>query len=123
MRACLFPYRRRAPACVSTEFAHARRSFLRILENPLDATSLRWIGDDAFEIISNDGLARHALSPSWDFRSSVKSLSSPVGIPAHSPSPRSLSSFIRQLSYYNFKCVRLGNPSPTTLASQPASAC
>ena len=62
------------------DVAHARRLFLSILENPLDAASLRWVGDDAFEIISNDGLARHALSPSWDFRSSVKSLASPAGI-------------------------------------------
>ncbi|KAI5475289.1 hypothetical protein MNV49_001671 [Pseudohyphozyma bogoriensis] len=56
-----------------------------LLENPLDPSSLRWVSDDAFEITCHDGRARHALSPSWDFRS--------------------LSSFIRQLSYYNFKSV------------------
>ncbi|KAM0755558.1 hypothetical protein T439DRAFT_320252 [Meredithblackwellia eburnea MCA 4105] len=54
-----------------------------LLEHPLDPTSLRWVSHDAFEITCHDGRARHALSPSWDFRS--------------------LSSFIRQLSYYNFK--------------------
>ncbi|BGP16628.1 hypothetical protein JCM10213_000456 [Rhodosporidiobolus nylandii] len=55
-----------------------------LLENPLDASSLRWTSDGSgFEITSNEAQARHALSPQWDFRS--------------------LSSFIRQLSYYNFK--------------------
>lgn len=54
-----------------------------LLEQPLDETSLRWISKDAFEISSNEAKARVALSPSYDFRS--------------------LSSFIRQLSYYSFK--------------------
>ncbi|KAM0790465.1 hypothetical protein ACM66B_003341 [Microbotryomycetes sp. NB124-2] len=54
-----------------------------LLEHPLDPDSLRWCSDTAFEITANDLKARHALSPQWDFRS--------------------LSSFVRQLSYYNFK--------------------
>ncbi|GAA6042065.1 hypothetical protein JCM8097_004091 [Rhodosporidiobolus ruineniae] len=55
-----------------------------LLENPLDPESLRWTPDGtAFEITNNEAKARNALSPKWDFRS--------------------LSSFIRQLSYYNFK--------------------
>ncbi|GAA5999915.1 hypothetical protein JCM10207_005970 [Rhodosporidiobolus poonsookiae] len=55
-----------------------------LLENPADADSLRWTPDgQAFEITTNEAKARAALSPKWDFRS--------------------LSSFIRQLSYYNFK--------------------
>ncbi|KAK4702897.1 hypothetical protein P7C70_g3320, partial [Phenoliferia sp. Uapishka_3] len=43
----------------------------------------RWCTPDTFEITVDDVRARRALSPSWDFRS--------------------LSSFIRQLSYYGFK--------------------
>ncbi|GAA5857860.1 hypothetical protein JCM1840_000940 [Sporobolomyces johnsonii] len=54
-----------------------------LLESPLDAESLRWCGPDSFEITCNEQKARAALSPSFNFRS--------------------LSSFIRQLSYYNFK--------------------
>ncbi|GAA5887904.1 hypothetical protein JCM6882_000796 [Rhodosporidiobolus microsporus] len=55
-----------------------------LLENPGDPDSLRWTPDGhSFEITSNEGKARAALAPKWDFRS--------------------LSSFIRQLSYYNFK--------------------
>ncbi|GAA5820611.1 hypothetical protein JCM11251_003075 [Rhodosporidiobolus azoricus] len=55
-----------------------------LLENPHDPDSLRWTTDGtSFEITSNEAKARTALAPKWDFRS--------------------LSSFIRQLSYYNFK--------------------
>ncbi|SCV71980.1 BQ2448_4674 [Microbotryum intermedium] len=54
-----------------------------LLDNPHDADSLRWISNSAFEITCDEERARVALSPKWDFRS--------------------LSSFIRQLSYYNFK--------------------
>ncbi|BGP08492.1 hypothetical protein JCM10049v2_004339 [Rhodotorula toruloides] len=55
-----------------------------LLENPHDPDSLRWSPDGAaFEITTHEAKARAALSPKWDFRS--------------------LSSFIRQLSYYNFK--------------------
>ncbi|GAA5967808.1 hypothetical protein JCM11641_005773 [Rhodosporidiobolus odoratus] len=70
------------------QLAKSRRSqFIEklhdLLENPLDADSLRWASDDSFEVTSNESNARQALSPKFDFRS--------------------LSSFIRQLSYYNFK--------------------
>ncbi|GAA5871494.1 hypothetical protein JCM8547_001358 [Rhodosporidiobolus lusitaniae] len=55
-----------------------------LLESPSDPDSLRWVPDGtAFEVTSNELKARAALSPKFDFRS--------------------LSSFIRQLSYYNFK--------------------
>ncbi|BGP25043.1 heat shock transcription factor [Rhodotorula toruloides] len=55
-----------------------------LLDNPLDPDSLRWSPDGtAFEITTHEAKAKAALSPKWDFRS--------------------LSSFIRQLSYYNFK--------------------
>ncbi|GAA5904244.1 hypothetical protein JCM8208_006815 [Rhodotorula glutinis] len=54
-----------------------------ILENPLDPNGLRWVTDDSFEISSKDAVAIHALSPAFEFRS--------------------LSSFIRQLSYYSFR--------------------
>ncbi|ORY55955.1 hypothetical protein BCR35DRAFT_309928 [Leucosporidium creatinivorum] len=54
-----------------------------LLEQPFDGDALRWASDNAFEISANDAKARHALSPQWEFRS--------------------LSSFIRQLSYYGFR--------------------
>ncbi|GAA5896871.1 hypothetical protein JCM8208_007112 [Rhodotorula glutinis] len=55
-----------------------------LLENPLDEESFHWTHDGkAFEITTNELKARHALSAQYEFRS--------------------LSSFIRQLSYYNFK--------------------
>ncbi|GAA6004530.1 uncharacterized protein JCM10292_005658 [Rhodotorula paludigena] len=54
-----------------------------ILENPLDSNGLRWVTDDSFEISSKDAVAIHALSPAFEFHS--------------------LSSFIRQLSYYSFR--------------------
>ena len=40
-----------------------------LLENPYQGEALRWAGDDAFEISSNDAKARHALSPKWEFKS------------------------------------------------------
>lgn len=40
-----------------------------LLENPYQGDALRWAGDDAFEISSNDAKARHALSPKWEFKS------------------------------------------------------
>ncbi|GAA5962750.1 hypothetical protein JCM21900_001186 [Sporobolomyces salmonicolor] len=54
-----------------------------VLENPLDPAGLRWVSDDSFEISSKDAVAIRALSPAFEFRS--------------------LSSFIRQLSYYAFR--------------------
>ncbi|BGP20153.1 hypothetical protein JCM10213_000762 [Rhodosporidiobolus nylandii] len=54
-----------------------------LLENPLDPNGLRWVTDDSFEISSKDSIAIHALSPQFEFHS--------------------LSSFIRQLSYYSFR--------------------
>lgn len=42
-----------------------------LLENPYDPDGLRWVSDDAFEISANDLKARQALSPQWEFRSSV----------------------------------------------------
>ncbi|GAA5863694.1 hypothetical protein JCM8547_003695 [Rhodosporidiobolus lusitaniae] len=54
-----------------------------LLENPLDPDGLRWVTDDSFEISSKDAVAIHALSPAFEFHS--------------------LSSFIRQLSYYSFR--------------------
>ncbi|GAA5945137.1 hypothetical protein JCM3775_004866 [Rhodotorula graminis] len=55
-----------------------------LLEHPLDEESFHWTDDGkAFEITTNELKARHALSAQYEFRS--------------------LSSFIRQLSYYNFK--------------------
>ncbi|KAK4047257.1 hypothetical protein OIV83_005561 [Microbotryomycetes sp. JL201] len=56
---------------------------LSLLEHPYDPDNMRWVSDTAFEITCNDALARRALSAKWEFRS--------------------LSSFIRQLSYYSFK--------------------
>ncbi|GAA6003619.1 heat shock factor family protein [Rhodotorula paludigena] len=56
----------------------------QLLESPYDASALHWCADGgSFEITTDDGRARTALSPQFDFNS--------------------LSSFIRQLSYYNFK--------------------
>ncbi|GAA6013174.1 hypothetical protein JCM10207_006194 [Rhodosporidiobolus poonsookiae] len=54
-----------------------------LLENPIDPDGLRWVTDDSFEISSKDSVAIHALSPQFEFHS--------------------LSSFIRQLSYYSFR--------------------
>ncbi|GAA5820943.1 hypothetical protein JCM11251_001887 [Rhodosporidiobolus azoricus] len=54
-----------------------------LLENPLDPDGLRWVNDDSFEISSKDAVAIRALSPQFEFHS--------------------LSSFIRQLSYYSFR--------------------
>ncbi|BGP35469.1 hypothetical protein JCM10296v2_007307 [Rhodotorula toruloides] len=54
-----------------------------LLEHPLDSTGLRWVTDDSFEVSSKDAVAVHALSPAFEFNS--------------------LSSFIRQLSYYSFR--------------------
>ncbi|ORY84095.1 hypothetical protein BCR35DRAFT_303148 [Leucosporidium creatinivorum] len=54
-----------------------------LLEHPYDPDNLHWVGDDAFSITVNDAAARRALSAKWEFRS--------------------LSSFIRQLSYYGFR--------------------
>ncbi|GAA5892717.1 hypothetical protein JCM6882_000563 [Rhodosporidiobolus microsporus] len=54
-----------------------------LLENPLDPDGLRWVTDDSFEISSKDSVAIRALSPQFEFHS--------------------LSSFIRQLSYYSFR--------------------
>ncbi|BGP03589.1 hypothetical protein JCM10021v2_007324 [Rhodotorula toruloides] len=54
-----------------------------LLEHPLDSTGLRWVTDDSFEVSSKDAVAIHALSPAFEFNS--------------------LSSFIRQLSYYSFR--------------------
>ncbi|KAK4053902.1 hypothetical protein OIO90_003739 [Microbotryomycetes sp. JL221] len=48
-----------------------------------DHNDLRWIGNDRFEIAADDSRARRALASEFDFRS--------------------LSSFVRQLSYYGFK--------------------
>ncbi|BGO91628.1 hypothetical protein NBRC10512_008075 [Rhodotorula toruloides] len=65
----------------------ARSSFVVKLHQLLCAEQhpeyLHWINNDTFAITSVEPHARHALSPQWDFRS--------------------LSSFIRQLSYYSFK--------------------
>ncbi|BGP24889.1 transcription factor [Rhodotorula toruloides] len=65
----------------------ARSSFVVKLHQLLCAEQhpeyLHWINSDTFAITSVEPHARHALSPQWDFRS--------------------LSSFIRQLSYYSFK--------------------
>ncbi|BGP11488.1 hypothetical protein JCM10049v2_007395 [Rhodotorula toruloides] len=54
-----------------------------LLEHPLDSTGLRWVTDDSFEVSSKDAVAIHALNPAFEFNS--------------------LSSFIRQLSYYSFR--------------------
>ncbi|GAA6048637.1 hypothetical protein JCM3770_002069 [Rhodotorula araucariae] len=78
-----------APAQAPSQPPRVKRSqFIEklhdLLEHPYDPDSLRWTPDgEAFEITTNEPKARNALSPKWDFRS--------------------LSSFIRQLSYYNFK--------------------
>ncbi|BGP51776.1 hypothetical protein JCM10450v2_007732 [Rhodotorula kratochvilovae] len=77
-----------APAVASSSTPKAPRSqFLQklhsILENPIDPNGLRWVTDDSFEISSKDAIAIHALSPAFEFHS--------------------LSSFIRQLSYYSFR--------------------
>ncbi|GAA6064183.1 hypothetical protein JCM10212_002925 [Sporobolomyces blumeae] len=65
----------------------ARSQFLKklhsILENPTHPNGLRWIGPDTFEISIADDVAIAALRPAFEFRS--------------------LGSFVRQLSYYNFK--------------------
>ncbi|BGP40502.1 hypothetical protein JCM10450v2_004486 [Rhodotorula kratochvilovae] len=78
-----------APAQAPSQPPRVKRSqFIEklhdLLEHPYDPDSLRWTPDgEGFEITTNEPKARNALSPKWDFRS--------------------LSSFIRQLSYYNFK--------------------
>ncbi|GAA5833112.1 hypothetical protein JCM3766R1_001398 [Sporobolomyces carnicolor] len=65
----------------------ARSQFLRklhrLLESPTDPTALRWTSEVTFEIAIQDDLAIAALRPEFEFRS--------------------LGSFVRQLSYYNFK--------------------
>ncbi|GAA6017030.1 hypothetical protein JCM11491_006135 [Sporobolomyces phaffii] len=65
----------------------ARSQFLkklhRLLENPTAPESLRWTSAITFEIAIEDDLAIAALQPEFEFRS--------------------LGSFVRQLSYYNFK--------------------
>ncbi|SCZ88553.1 BZ3500_MvSof-1268-A1-R1_Chr2-1g04486 [Microbotryum saponariae] len=76
-----------------------------LLDNPHDADSLRWISNSAFEITCDEERARVALSPKWEFRS--RSVLPPY-LALQPPTRRSdlradlLSSFIRQLSYYNF---------------------
>ncbi|GAA6057090.1 hypothetical protein JCM3770_002074 [Rhodotorula araucariae] len=76
-----------APAAASGAPRAPRSQFLQklhsILENPIDPNGLRWVTDDSFEISNKDSVAIHALSPAFDFHS--------------------LSSFIRQLSYYSFR--------------------
>lgn len=65
----------------------ARSQFLEklhdLLARRLDEENFRWISNDSFQITSDETKARRALSPSWDFQS--------------------LSSFCRQLSYYQFR--------------------
>ncbi|GAA5861487.1 hypothetical protein JCM5353_003401, partial [Sporobolomyces roseus] len=65
----------------------ARSQFLRklhrLLEHPTDAAGLRWVSDNTFEVTVLDELAIASLRPEFEFRS--------------------LGSFVRQLSYYNFK--------------------
>ncbi|KAM0753085.1 hypothetical protein T439DRAFT_346762 [Meredithblackwellia eburnea MCA 4105] len=63
-----------------SQFIQKLHETLQRAEFPDD---LRWTSHDTFEITVDDFRARQALSTSWDFRS--------------------LSSFIRQLSYYGFK--------------------
>ncbi|GAA5930141.1 uncharacterized protein JCM15063_004726 [Sporobolomyces koalae] len=55
----------------------------RLLERSTDPDSLRWTSDNDFEVTVNEKDAIAALCPEFSFRS--------------------LSSFVRQLSYYNFK--------------------
>ncbi|GAA5855697.1 hypothetical protein JCM5353_008191, partial [Sporobolomyces roseus] len=56
-----------------------------LLENPTDPENLRWVDGevDAFQISVNEEKALSALRPTFDFKS--------------------MSSFVRQLSYYDFK--------------------
>ncbi|GAA6037524.1 hypothetical protein JCM8097_008237 [Rhodosporidiobolus ruineniae] len=76
-----------ATTTASTAPKAPRSQFLQklhaLLENPLDPDGLRWVSDESFEISSKDAVAIHALSPQFEFHS--------------------LSSFIRQLSYYSFR--------------------
>ncbi|BGP16384.1 hypothetical protein JCM10213_004927 [Rhodosporidiobolus nylandii] len=61
---------------------------------------LHWLNNDTFAITSVDAHARTALHPQWDFRS--------------------LSSFIRQLSYYSFKRLSDRRRSAERRSSLPA---
>ncbi|GAA5901518.1 uncharacterized protein JCM6883_000239 [Sporobolomyces salmoneus] len=64
-----------------------RSQFLKklhsLLERPTDPSALRWASETTFEIAIQEDIAIAALRPEFDFRS--------------------LGSFVRQLSYYNFK--------------------
>ncbi|GAA5996528.1 uncharacterized protein JCM10292_003031 [Rhodotorula paludigena] len=81
-----------------------RSSFVLKLHQLLSAQQhpdyLHWLNNDTFAITSIDSQARVALAPQWDFRS--------------------LSSFIRQLSYYSFKRLSDRRRSAERRSSLPA---
>ncbi|GAA6042127.1 hypothetical protein JCM8097_003121 [Rhodosporidiobolus ruineniae] len=81
-----------------------RSSFVLKLHQLLSAEThpeyLHWLNNDTFAITSIDANARIALAPQWDFRS--------------------LSSFIRQLSYYSFKRLSDRRRSAERRSSMPS---
>ncbi|GAA5984841.1 hypothetical protein JCM11641_005433 [Rhodosporidiobolus odoratus] len=81
-----------------------RSAFVAKLHELLSAENhpeyLRWLDNSTFAITSVDADARTALAPQWDFRS--------------------LSSFIRQLSYYAFKRLSDRRRSAERRSSMPA---
>ncbi|BGP40162.1 hypothetical protein JCM10449v2_004120 [Rhodotorula kratochvilovae] len=84
--------------------AKSRASFTSKLHRLLSAEAhpeyLHWLSNDSFAITSIDAHARVALAPQWDFRS--------------------LSSFVRQLSYYSFKRLSDRRRSAERRSSLPA---
>jgi hypothetical protein len=76
----LFPYKRCQDETDSPSFYR----FCSLLEHPQDSEALNWTtGGTSFKVTSNETKALAALAPNCGFRS--------------------FSSFIRQLSYYDFK--------------------
>ncbi|GAA5821414.1 hypothetical protein JCM3770_003512 [Rhodotorula araucariae] len=93
------------PAAKSSEpKAKSRSDFVLKLHRLLSAEAhpeyIHWLDNETFAITSVDADARIALAPEWDFRS--------------------LSSFIRQLSYYSFKRLSDRRRSSERRSSLPA---
>ncbi|GAA5953916.1 hypothetical protein JCM21900_003052 [Sporobolomyces salmonicolor] len=72
----------------------------QLLSSEHDPNALRWLSNDTFGITSIESQAKAALTPQWEFRS--------------------LSSFIRQLSYYSFKRLSDRRRSSERRSSTPA---
>ncbi|GAA5858167.1 hypothetical protein JCM1840_001067 [Sporobolomyces johnsonii] len=72
----------------------------QLLSSEHHPDALRWLSNDTFGITSIESQAKAALTPQWEFRS--------------------LSSFIRQLSYYSFKRLSDRRRSAERRSSTPA---